>query len=82
MECVARSALAMAACCLLIYLAVTPGVLRVAETNYHDKMAYLHNPEGYRAKIRAAAAAIEADPEAMARIRAEVIDEIREETEL
>lgn len=74
-RCLGRSALAMAACCLLVYLAVAPAVLRTVENDYRRKMAYVRDPQAYSEKVRQAEAAIRADPAAMKEIRAQVAAE-------
>ena len=76
LHCLGRSALGMAACCLLVYLAVAPAVLRAVENDYQHKMAYVRDPQAYWAKVRQAEAAIRADPAAMKEIRAVVAQQI------
>ncbi len=75
LHCLARSALAMAACCLLVYLALAPAVLRAVEKDYQRKIAYVRDPRAYSEKIRKAEAAIRNDPAAMEEIRAQVAAE-------
>lgn len=75
-RCLGRSALGMAACCLLVYLAVAPVVLRAVEDDYQRKMTHVRDPRTYWAKIRDAEATIRADPAAMKEIRANVAWEL------
>ncbi|NQT35928.1 MAG: hypothetical protein HQ581_00475 [Planctomycetes bacterium] len=75
--CLGRSSLAAATVCLLIYLAIAPGVLRTIEDNHHWRTAFLADPPAHWAEFRDAVEAIEADPDQMAQIRAEVAEEIR-----
>jgi len=75
-HCLGRSALGMAACCLLVYLAVAPAVLRAVENDYQRKMAYVRDPRAYYAKVAEAEAAIRSDPAAIEEIRAGVAQTI------
>lgn len=74
LRCLARSALAMAACCLLVYLTVAPAVLRNVEKDYQREIAYVRNPQAYWAKVRQTEATIRNDPAAMKEIRDRVAE--------
>lgn len=75
LACVTRSASALAACSLLVYLVVAPGVLIEAETAYQADMAYARAPEEHQTKVHETMARIRSDPVAMEEIRAKVAEE-------
>jgi hypothetical protein len=70
--CLARSAVAMAACCLLIHLVAAPATVRTVEDDYQRIMAYVRDPGSYWEKVRQTEAAVRADAAAMEDIRASV----------
>jgi len=82
--CLGRSALGMAACCLLLSLAITPAVIRAIEDDYQRKMSHLRDPLAYWTKVRQAEAAIRSDPAAMEEIRVNVgweLDRYKDESD-
>jgi hypothetical protein len=79
LACVSRSALAMAACWLLVSLAIAPSVLRSVDRDHQRNMKFFRNPEAYWAALRAEIARVEADSETMEAIRAEVEAQIASE---
>jgi len=76
LACATRSASALAACSLLVYLVVAPGVVIEAETAYQANMAYARAPEEYEMKLHETMVRIRSDPEAMEEIRANVAEEM------
>lgn len=69
---VSKSATALAACCLLVYLVATPIVIDDAEAWFRDEIAHIRNPHVYDDLLRVEIAKIKADPVQMAAIRATV----------
>ena len=69
-----KSAGALAACCLLFCLIVTPRMINSTEAVFQSDMAFFRNPEQYYDSVRAEIAKIKADPVAMASISAEIED--------
>lgn len=74
--CLGRSAGTAALCCLLVYLALTPGLLRSIDRTYQQRMAYVRNPEQYWVSFRAEMEQVRADPILMQQFRDAVKEEM------
>jgi hypothetical protein len=76
--CLGRSAGTAALCCLLVYLALTPGLLRSIDRTYQQRMAHARNPEQYWVSFRAEMEQVRADPILMQKFR----DAVKKEEEM
>ena len=81
-HCVADSAAAMLVCCLLVYLALTPRVLRSVEAPYQQQLAHARDPKAYWAPFQREFDGILADSDRKEAIRADVKQEMAQEAAL
>jgi hypothetical protein len=78
-QCVSRSALAMAVCALAVYLAVAPSVVQRVEWIYQEQMAFARDPRPFRLRVDEEAERIRRDLAVMRELRAKVDDRISQE---
>lgn len=82
MEGTAESAAAMGACCLLVYLALTPTVLQSVDAVLEQQMAYARDPEAYWASLRQEVDRLKADSDYTKWVREEGEADLAREAEL
>ena len=79
--CMSRSALTVAVCCAVIYLAIAPYTLRRIDLDFQQMMLYSREPEEYCDTIRKEVTQIKADSFRMQYFRTQVEEELAEEAE-
>ncbi len=69
---IGRTAFALSALLLMAYLILAPEVLETVEQQFRSQIEFIREPENYQKKVEEALRQIEADPQEMAQIRAQV----------